>query len=325
MRALSPPAWSASMLATIAICTRDRAPLLIRCLDALSSMRVPARIQWEVLVIDNASSDGTAGVVESYADRLPVRAAVEAQPGVSHARNRAVAEALGTYICWLDDDALVDPQWLASYACAFARWPDDVVFGGPIEVLFDVPLPEWFRRVLPRIASIFGSRDLGPEFVPLAAHEARIPFGANFVTRAAEQRRYVFDTNLGRHPEHPGRGSEETEMMMMMLAAGHSGRWVPGARVRHIKGDERINLEFLDAHLASYGEYRARRESPWGPRVGGAPLGAWTRVASAVVRYEVARRMQPPERWIEYFIEASEARGGLRGHRNGARPRDVQR
>lgn len=313
------------MLASIAICTRDRASLLTRCLEALSVMRVPARIQWEVLIVDNASSDGTTDVVESYADRLPVRVAAEKQPGVSHARNRAVAEARGTYICWLDDDALADPQWLASYTGAFARWPDDVVFGGPIDVQFDVPLPEWFRRVLPRIASVFGSRDLGDEFVPLAAHEARIPFGANFVTRTAEQRRYEFDTNLGRHPQHPGRGSEETEMMMTMLAAGHPGRWVPDARVRHIKGNERINLEFLDAHLASYGEYRARRERPWGPRVAGAPLGAWTRAASAIVRYEVARRVHPPERWIEFFIEASEARGGLRGHRKGVRPRDHTR
>jgi glycosyltransferase involved in cell wall biosynthesis len=311
------------VLATVVICTRDRRALLERCLGALAAMVVPAGVPWEVLVVDNGSSDGTRELAESFTGSLPIRVVDEGRPGVSSARNRGVTEARGSYLLWLDDDALVAPGWLSAYCEAIARFPGDAIFGGPIELEFTSPLPDWFARVLPRVSPIFGARDLGDSHVTLAARESGIPFGANFATRVQEQRHYIFDPDLGRHPRHPGRGSEETEVMMAMLGDGHSGHWVPGARVRHLKGTDRINLAFMSDHIADYGEYRARRETPGGLWIGGAPLGAWTRLWRGKARYAIGRRILPVERWIDQFIEMSEARGWLAGHRkrSSAKPR----
>ena len=64
--------------------------------------------------------------------RLPARTqGFESRPGLSHARNRAIAEATGDYILWTDDDVTVCRDWLVAYADAFRKWPDAVGFGGP--------------------------------------------------------------------------------------------------------------------------------------------------------------------------------------------------
>lgn len=293
--------------------------MLTRCLDALSALDVPRGLEWEVLIVDNASTDGSRDLALSRSSSLPVRVVTEERPGVSSARNRAVGEARGDYILWLDDDALVSRDWLGAYARAIVDRPDDAIMGGPIDLEFTDRLPPWFERVLPRVAPIFGQRDLGPLPVPLAPMESAIPFGANFATKLVHQRRYVFDPNLGRHPEHPGRGSEETEVMMAMLADGLEGHWVPGARVRHLKGADRLNLEFMSHHIADYGEYCARRaargRAEVGVTIGGAPLSAWWRYGKGYVTYAAARALLPVEGWVHAFIEVSEARGWLAGHR----------
>ncbi len=305
--------------ASVAICTRNRARILARGLSALCEMQVPAGTQWELVLVDNASTDETPAVIASFQGRLPMRAFVESAPGISPGRNRAVAEARGDYILWIDDDAVAEQGWLAAYLEAFDRWPEAALLGGPINVEFDAPLPEWFRRVLPRIAPVFGYRDLGAEPLLLPPRENMLPFGTNYVTRTADQRRFRYDTSLGRHPNHPGRGSEETDLMLTMLQSGLIGRWVPGARVTHLKGLDRVNTEFLASHWTAYGEYRALRRPSPGRRVAGAPLHAWWRAARAAARYEVTRRFSEPEQWIEDLIERSEAFGALKGLRSRRR------
>src|SRR4051812_43770347 len=117
---------------TLAICTRNRAAALRRTLDSLALMEFPAGTQCEIVVVDNGSSDDTASVIESFMGRLPLRHDVEPTPGVSHARNRAVAMAKGKFIVWTDDDVVADRQWLSAYVSAFRRWPETDLFGGKI-------------------------------------------------------------------------------------------------------------------------------------------------------------------------------------------------
>ncbi len=306
----------ADVRATVVICTRNRAATLARALESLCGLRVPDATSWEVLVVDNASTDATSHVVARYVDRLPVRMALESQPGLSHARNRAVAEARGDYILWIDDDAVPHADWLAAYLAAFEAWPNAAVFGGPIDVAFDAPLPEWFVRVLPRVAPLYAQRELGDADAPLVAREETLPFGTNYAIRAAEQRRFSYDTTLGRHPDHPHRGSEETKVMLAMLTSGCDGRWVPGARVTHLLGAERASTEFIVRHSCAYGFYRAQHFPYPGVRVAGVPVRTWWRAASCALRHAWTSRTAPPEIWIEDLIQRSEAIGNVLGLRS---------
>ena len=302
--------------ATVAICTRNRARTLTRALTALCEQRGVAAATWEVLVVDNASTDSTQQVIDAFRNRLPIRTHIESSLGLSNARNRAVAEARGDYLLWIDDDAVPDTDWLSSYLAAFDRWPDAVVLGGPSDVAFDAPLPGWFTRILPRVKSIYAHRDLGDEHIALTPREEMLPYGTNYVTRAAEQRRFPYNTLLGRHPAHPHRGSEETDVMLGMLNAGCPGRWVPGARVTHLLGIERANTAFIAEHSTAYGKYRAEHFPYPGARIAGAPAPVWWRAVRYVARYAYSRRFSAPEVWIEDLIQRSEAIGNLQGLRS---------
>jgi glycosyltransferase involved in cell wall biosynthesis len=283
---------------------------------------VPPGATWEVVIVDNESRDDTQGVIARFRDRLPLRDFIEAAPGIAAARNRAVAEARGDYILWIDDDALVSREWLARYLDAFARWPEASLLGGPIDVAFDGPLPEWFSRALPGIAGIYAYRDLGPDPIVLPALEHMLPFGTNYVTRTVDQRRFSYDLALGRHPDFPARGSEETDLMLTMLESGLIGRWVPGAKVTHLKATDRATLAFIGAHSRDYGRYRATRFPPApGFTIAGAPWAAWKRVLRASRRYAVERLTRPPEKWIHAFVERYEALGALSALRDRARSR----
>ena len=125
----------------------------------LHAARCCSRYQWELLVVNNNCTDGTDEVIRTFQDRLPVRRVFEPRPGLSHARNRAIAEATGDYILWTDDDVTVCRDWLVVYTDAFRRWPDAAVFGGPIQPWFDGTPPAWLRQVYPTIAGVYAARD----------------------------------------------------------------------------------------------------------------------------------------------------------------------
>ena len=186
------------MKVTVCVCTWNRAKLLDLTLGRMVSLRIPSGMTWELLVVNNNSTDHTESVLESYKKRLPLRVLFEASPGLSNARNRAIVEVQGDLIVWTDDDVLVDTEWLAAFAEAADRWPAASFFGGPIEPWFEGEPSSWLRQVYPKVQTAFATRDLGKaQFI---LNENALPFGANFAIRTAAQRRYLYNAKLGRRP-----------------------------------------------------------------------------------------------------------------------------
>jgi glycosyltransferase involved in cell wall biosynthesis len=171
------------MLVTVAICTLDRAESLRRALDSLTAMSVPHGVTWEVIVVNNGCTDHTDSVITSFARRLPIRRELELQRGLSHARNRAIDTATGEYIIWTDDDVVVDSNWLVEYVNAFRRWPESVVFGGPILPRFEPPVVKWLKACMQSFSYVYAARDFGNVSLRINSGR-RIPFGANFALRA---------------------------------------------------------------------------------------------------------------------------------------------
>jgi glycosyltransferase involved in cell wall biosynthesis len=238
------------MHVTVAICTWNRASQLDRTLARLRELEVPDDLDWEVLVVDNGSTDDTSGVLEKYAGALPLRAVAEAEQGLSRARNRAIDVAAGDLLCWTDDDVQVEPDWLAQYARAAREQPDTSFFGGPILPWFECDPPEWVAAGIHEIGSAFALRDLGPK--PLALSEKQLPFGANFAVRASVQHRFRFDPKLGRIGDRMLSG-EEVDAMRRMLAGGFTGAWVPEARVRHLVPADRMTADYVRSFYRGVG------------------------------------------------------------------------
>ena len=302
-----------TMRLTVAICTWNRSAVLKQTLEGLTRLTPPQDADWELLVVNNNCTDDTDAVAGAFEDRLPVRRVFEPAPGLSNARNRAVAESTGDYIIWTDDDVTVSPQWLAAYACAFRRWPAAGIFGGPIRPAFDGRPPQWLQRIYPTIAGVYAARELGPEPVPFSA-PYMIPWGANYAIRKREQTAQLYDPDLG---YRPGRliGWEETEVIQALLARGVQGWWVPEASLQHHVPPSRQTTKYLRTHFYNRGRYYGSR---WNERdrhlVFGRPRWLWRQAVTSELRYRVRRVISTPEVWVEDLITSSESWGILNGY-----------
>jgi len=249
---------------TMIICTRNRAVQLGSVLDSAVNLRIPDDLRWEFLVVDNGSSDATPEVVMSYRDRLPIRLVHEGQAGLSNARNRGVAEAAGRYLCWTDDDVVLDSEWLAAYWAAFKRHPEAAIFGGRIEPVLQSPTPAWFQKLRGEwpVNILLAMRDFGTEPRRLDFASGVIPFGANFAIKASEQRRVAYEPGLGVSPNHR-RVGEEAEVIFRLMSEGAVGWWVPDSKVNHMISIERQSWDYIYDFAQAYGETLAYMEHAW--------------------------------------------------------------
>jgi glycosyltransferase involved in cell wall biosynthesis len=166
------------MLLSVVICTWNRAQSLRVALSSLTRLVDPAGANWEVVVVDNNSTDDTRAAVEEHRDALPVRYVFEPRQGLSHARNRAVQEAGGDLIIFTDDDVRVDPRWLAEYASAAQQYPEAAFFGGTIDLRFPGTPPRWLRNNLSKFRTAYACRSIDPGTMVIRRRED-LPFGAN--------------------------------------------------------------------------------------------------------------------------------------------------
>jgi glycosyltransferase involved in cell wall biosynthesis len=166
--------------------------------------------------------------------------------GVSNARNCAVRAARGDYICWADDDVILDRDWLTAYLAAFRRHPQAAVFGGRILARLEEPTPRWIRRSVQcaPLRCVFAHRDFRAA-ARIELNRDHAPWGANFAVRAREQKQFEYDPALGLSPAH-NRAGEESDVIYRILAAGGTGWWVPRSLVHHIiRGDRQSWRHFL--------------------------------------------------------------------------------
>ncbi len=295
---------------TVCLCTWNRASLLRGCLEALERVEVPAGVQWKLRVVDNNCTDGTQRLLDDFEQRLPLERAFEPRPGVSHARNRAVEGADGEYLLWTDDDIRVTPGWMRAYLEEFERHPEAGVLGGPIELDFEQPMPEWLRRTLPHFVAAYSGLDLGPQHERLDPEDhSQIPYGANFAIRHELQARYRFDPGRGRRAGGLLSG-EETTLLQTAMLDGAQGRWVPAARVLHFVTRSRQRTRYLRGLFAGYAYYDRDGQR----KEGGAGRVARLRLLRRAIRgdlvYAVRRLTRPPERWVE-DLKWSARRWGL--------------
>jgi glycosyltransferase involved in cell wall biosynthesis len=309
------------MRITVIVCTRNRAEQLRSMLESATHIETPGAISWELLVVDNGSADHTSEIVESFARRLPIRRVSEPTPGLSNARNRGVSEANGEYICWTDDDVLIDPHWLAGYAEAFVRHPEAAYFGGPIELVLEEPTPTWFKRNRALLGPILAERQFGD--VPIRFDPAArvIPYGANYAVRAREQRLHTYDPNLGVSPTQRRLG-EEITLLAAIHEAGGIGWWVPNARVRHIISTHRQTMEHLAEYRRAAGETAAylaerdqgaipgamRRISAWPFR--GAPL-LWCLMSGHLVLHRLSSWFGWSSASLRHYLRYSYCAGAI--------------
>ena len=226
---------------SVLLSTRDRAPLLAGVLEHLCRQEGLDGVRWEVLVVDNGSTDGTPDVLARFAQRLPLVALREPRAGKSLALNRALESARGELLVFTDDDVEPVPRWLAEYLAASRRWPDHIVFGGPIRPLYPPEMPGWMRKLAddqPHYAApAFGHLLLDQE----EGQMNMLPFGGNWAVRAQAMSGVRFRVDSG--PE--GAVGEDTDIMLRLIRDKLLPVYVPAAGLGHVIRADQVQVPAL--------------------------------------------------------------------------------
>lgn len=136
----------------LVVCTWNRASLLEKTIASIKRLIVPFQVQLRVIVVDNASTDGTADLLQRFAadekfnHRHQVLILQESQQGHTHARNRAIADLDSDLLIWTDDDVLLDAFLLQRYVEFADANPQTAFFGGKIEPDFEVTPEKWISE-----------------------------------------------------------------------------------------------------------------------------------------------------------------------------------
>jgi glycosyltransferase involved in cell wall biosynthesis len=298
------------MKISVAVCTWNRAELLAQTLEEMTLLRDPG-CDWEVVVVDNGSTDGTPDVLSRFRDRLPLRVVHEPKLGHSNARNAAVDAVTGDYIVWTDDDVLVPEDWLVAYRGGFERHSEASFFGGPIDPWLEGPAPPWFDLLVHELGAgyLFALLDWNGGEVPI--REDRIPFGANMAFRVDVQRATRFDPRLGLKGTQTTRG-EERAVLQELIAQGHRGWWLPETRVRHWVPRQRLTLKYVRDWWVGAGRALTIRK----PRSGqyllfGVPVSLIRRRVRLEFPYRMARLRGDWSSSFEHLRELAYAHGAI--------------
>jgi glycosyltransferase involved in cell wall biosynthesis len=234
---------------TVCICTHDRPGYLGDCLDGLRRQTVGAG-EFDILVVDSASTGDAPGqIVRLVADVANARLLRVDTAGISLARNAGAEAARGSYIAYVDDDAIPAPDWIERILAAIAETDrSPALIGGRILPRWEAPLPAWWPPELRSTLSIIEFEGQG-EYRTAAVPPSLEPYGANMVVHVPT---LLALGGFGRHSGRVGTvllSDEEVQLAWRLQAAGFSARYDPRIVVQHQIQATRLSLRWLLSRL----------------------------------------------------------------------------
>lgn len=261
----SPIVWS------VIIPTMNRADSLAVTLRAMAKQSLRP-LKYEILVVDNGSTDHTAEVVAQCVNEFPshtIRYIEASPPGLLTGRHKGALESRGAVLTFVDDDVDVAPNYAESILTAF-RDPKVCLVGGPCRPLFETEPPDWlehyYHHQSGKVMCVDLSLcDLGDS--PHTIHPCMV-WGLNFSIR----RETLWECG-GFHPDNIPQslqmyqGDGETGLSDAIARSGKVAHYVPGAAVTHIVPSSRLTEEyfckryFYQGVCSSYTEIRTKRST----------------------------------------------------------------
>jgi glycosyltransferase involved in cell wall biosynthesis len=217
------------------ICTHNRDSYLGAAIDSVLAQDCP---DFELWVVDNASTDNTKAVVEARTSHPRLHYVYEPTLGLSVARNRGARSAKAPILAYLDDDAEASPQWLRVLLAAFQANEKLAIAGGKVTLIWpgNASPPAWMSGDL---AAGLGAYDLGTQEVLITTPNLT-PRGLNYsMRRSFLEQTGGFDSHLGRVGKQL-LSNEELFMTELALAQGWQVAYLPDALAAHNVAPERL-------------------------------------------------------------------------------------
>ena len=249
-------------IVTAVICTFNRAPYLRKAIQSLCTQTMPLE-QYEIIVVDNNSTDDTRRVVEEFTHVPNLRYVFEPIQGLCQARNTGCSEALGTYVAYLDDDGVAVPGWTQAVAESFAMADRPVgCVGGAITVLWESPRPAWMPD---RLLGYYGDLAYDQEIKYLNGTTEYVGGGNSAYPVDLLLSRGGFDTRMG-HKGKKIRFSEEGILHLLMIRDGYALMYNANMLMHHHAGAEKVNYNWIKRRMFWQGFSSVQIERRMGQR-----------------------------------------------------------
>jgi len=232
------------------LCSYNRARFIVKAVDSIFNQNFD-RSLYEVIVVDNNSTDNTIELLKEYKQQHPdynFRWVIEENQGVAFTRTRCAKEAKGEIVAYLDDDSIAQPGWLQNIVNFFDENPDVWSIGGKITPYYLTEIPEWYSKYF---FGLVGEFNLGNKTKRLTGQ--KYPCGANmsFRKKVFEEIGY-FNHELGRR----GKGllaTEEKDIYMRILNYGKKVFYLPHVEVLHAVENNKFDKDYVRRHSRGIG------------------------------------------------------------------------
>ena len=263
---------------TLILCTWNRCQDLAEALDSIARSRLPETAGWEVLIVDNNSTDQTRTMAEDFCRLHAPHFTYLFEPtqGKAHALNAGLRAARGEIIAFTDDDVVVEPEWLDNLTAPIREGICDGV-GGRTFAYGNFAPPRWLPVQTQEGIAPFALFDRGTQPADLA----ETPYGNNMAFRRdAFVKCGTFRADVGTH--------EDSDLGQRFLAAGLHLRYEPSAVVYHRVPASRLRRDYILKWWAAKARYSMRSS-------GTAPAAGW--IIAGVPVYLFRRLLRWTVQW----------------------------
>lgn len=231
------------MILSIIICSYNRANYIEAALDSLYYQSAHAE-NFEVIIVDNNSSDNTHEIYSKWRAAHPngnFQYITENKQGASFARNKGAAIAKGSWVCFMDDDAIAISNYVENIIKHIDTKPNAVGFGGRIIPKYIPAEPKWMSYY---VSSLVGNFDYSP--TACAFENGKYPLESNMIVR-----KDIYDQIGGFNSELPGVvgtlriGGEGKELFYKILALGYTIYYDPKICVEHVVEVKKLTSEYM--------------------------------------------------------------------------------
>jgi glycosyltransferase involved in cell wall biosynthesis len=223
-------------------------------------------MQWEIIVVNNNSSDATPqvfeGLKQQWSSPIPLRYLFEPQQGIAFARQCGVEQAQGRLVGFLDDDNWPTERWIAEAVAFHDQYPQAGAYGGRCEGVFEVPPP-------PEVQPLFrflAIRNHGPQPMRFQPERLQLPAGAGLVV----QRQPWLD-HIPKRITRTTRGGNDYEISVRLARAGWEIWYNPDMVIQHLITADRLEKAYLKKLAFRYGQCTADLSTlcltPWQTRL----------------------------------------------------------